>query len=121
VEQLSFEIGCFAGGFPGLANVPDIPLFVTVYRWAKEHNLSWTPDEARLEVTTRIRSFLADQKRGQVLRIEGPAGVGKTRVALKLFANTAQQKQPFMPLIPMIITRRSYSRFCSEAKGPTPS
>jgi hypothetical protein len=83
VEQLSFEIGCFAGGFPGFANVPDIRLFVTVYRWAKEHNLSWTPDEARLEVTTRIRSFLADQKHGQVLRIEGPAGVGKTRVALE--------------------------------------
>lgn len=75
-----------ASCYPSVIVLPelkkDIPLFLTVSRWAKEHDLKWTPDDARLEVIQRIRSFLTDQNH-EVLRIEGPAGVGKTRVVLE--------------------------------------
>jgi hypothetical protein len=81
------DIARIASCYPSVIVLPelkkDIPLLLTVNRWARGHDLKWTPDEARLEVIKRIRSFLADQKHGQVLRIEGPAGVGKTRVVLE--------------------------------------
>jgi hypothetical protein len=73
--------------YPSVIILPElrknIPLFLTVSRWAQQHNLKWTPDESRLETIRRIRSFLQDHKSGGVLRIEGPAGVGKTRLVLE--------------------------------------
>ncbi|HEY2548272.1 MAG TPA: ATP-binding protein [Candidatus Acidoferrum sp.] len=63
----------------------DIPLFLTVDRWSrqKQHALNWKPDPARLDTIERIRAFVPETDARMILRVEGPAGVGKTRVTLE--------------------------------------
>lgn len=81
------SIGRIANQYPSVIILPelrkDIPLFLTVARWSHQHSLKWTPDEPRLETIKRIGFFLQDEKSRGLLRIEGPAGVGKTRVVLQ--------------------------------------
>jgi hypothetical protein len=84
---LASEIAHLVSRYPSVVVMPelgkDIPLFLTVGRWSTQHNLGWKPDAARLETIERIRTYTRGSGSGEVLRIEGPAGVGKTRVALE--------------------------------------
>src|SRR5260370_19318421 len=81
------EIAHLVSRYPSVVVMPelgkDIPVFFTVGRWSTQHNLDWKPDAARLETIERIRTYTRGSGSGEVLRIEGPAGVGKTRVALE--------------------------------------
>ena len=62
--------------------------FITVERWLSDNvQLSnpFRPDESRRETIEQIRTFLQSESPGSaVLRLEGPAGVGKTRLALEV-------------------------------------
>jgi len=81
------DLARIANCYPSVIILPelhkDISLFLTVDRWSQQHSLKWTPDELRLETVKRIRSFLQGDGTGPVIRIQGPAGVGKTRVVLE--------------------------------------
>jgi hypothetical protein len=61
--------------------------FITVDRWQSDNaQLSnpFRPDESRKETIEQIRTFLRSDSPGSaILRLEGPAGVGKTRLALE--------------------------------------
>jgi len=83
------EIAHLVSRYPSVVVMPElgkgIPLFLTVGQWSSQpqHNLGWKPDAARLETIERIRTYTRGTGPGEVLRIEGSAGVGKTRVALE--------------------------------------
>lgn len=61
------------------------PAFVTAGRWLQSRELQnpWKPDAARTQITDQIKSFVRRETNSYVLRVEGPAGVGKTRIALE--------------------------------------
>ena len=76
--------------FPAVVALPElrkqIPQFVTVSRWKEDNpNLAneFRPDASRKEIIENIQTFLKSQSPNYVIRIEGPAGVGKTRLALE--------------------------------------
>ena len=76
--------------YPAVVILPEfrknIPGFVTVERWQKENPQLSTPflaDSARLEMMHAIREFLDSNRPESALRVEGPAGVGKTRLVLE--------------------------------------
>lgn len=80
--------------YPAVASAPalgkTIPDFVTVERWRRDNpQLSnpFRPDASRTETISKIQSFLNGDIGGSVLRLEGPAGVGKTRLALEALAD----------------------------------
>lgn len=89
--------------------------FITVKKWREEnHQLSnpFKADESRTATIEHIRSFLESTSGDSLLRVEGPAGVGKTRLALEavspeqyavrtLYASSAdnQEVQPFVSMI----------------------
>ena len=59
---------------------------MTVLRWKQDNpNLAneFRRDPNRTEIIESIRSFLSPESRKSVIRVEGPAGVGKTRLALE--------------------------------------
>ncbi len=62
-----------------------IPPFITIDRLRQDPELSnpWVPDELRKAIIEEIRFFVAQPAQTPVVRIEGPAGVGKTRLALE--------------------------------------
>jgi hypothetical protein len=75
--------------FPAVAAMPElrrrIPDFITVGQWRQNNPLFATEfkaDASRREVIEQIRAFV-DSGLEPVLRLEGPAGVGKTRLALE--------------------------------------
>jgi hypothetical protein len=76
--------------YPSVAALPElgsgIPEFIPVTRW-KQGNANLTnefrPDKSRTEIMEKIASFLDSDSPNCVVRIEGPAGVGKTRLALE--------------------------------------
>jgi hypothetical protein len=76
--------------YPSVAALPElgtqIPEFISVSRW-KEGNVNlvteFRPDASRTEIIGNIASFLNSESPNSVIRIEGPAGVGKTRLALE--------------------------------------
>jgi hypothetical protein len=61
------------------------PGFVTVEGWLRHPQLQnrWEPDDARAAIIERIRAFARRETQSYVMRIEGPAGVGKTRMTLE--------------------------------------
>lgn len=76
--------------FPAVAAMPElrrgIPDFITVDQWRENNKLFTTEfmaDAGRKEVMDRIRTFVDSGSTESVLRLEGPAGVGKTRLALE--------------------------------------
>ncbi len=76
--------------YPAVVALPElrkqIPQFVTVSRWKEDNpNLvnEFRPDASRTEIIRNIRVFLTSKSSNYVIRIEGPAGVGKTRLALE--------------------------------------
>jgi hypothetical protein len=83
------EIAHLVSRYPSVVVMPElgkgIPLFLTVAQWSNQpqHNLVWKPDAARTETIGRIRMYTHGTDPGEVFRIEGSAGVGKTRVALE--------------------------------------
>lgn len=97
--------------FPAVAAMPElrrgIPDFITVAQWRENNKLFATEfkaDAGRKEVMDRIRAFVDSGSTDSVLRLEGPAGVGKTRLALEsvlderiaartLYAPTADAKE----------------------------
>jgi hypothetical protein len=74
--------------FPALGK--QILDYATVERWRTDNSQLSNPfhaDESRTETIKKIRDFLDDTGGGAVLRLEGPAGVGKTRLALEALAD----------------------------------
>jgi hypothetical protein len=76
--------------YPSVAALPElrrgIPEFVTVSRWKEDNpNLAneFRPDASRTEIIDSVHNFLNSESPNSVIRIEGPAGVGKTRLALE--------------------------------------
>jgi hypothetical protein len=77
--------------YPAVAARPEfgkhIPEFITVERWQADNAQLSNPfraDNSRQETIMRIRAFLQSQALGDAqLRLEGPPGVGKTRLALE--------------------------------------
>ena len=76
--------------YPAVAARPDfgkhIPEFITVERWQSDNSQLSNPfraDDSRQETIKRIRAFLQSQGGDAQLRLEGPPGVGKTRLALE--------------------------------------
>jgi DNA-directed RNA polymerase subunit F len=74
---------------PSVIMMPELgrgyPAFVTAGRWLQSRELQnpWKPDVARTQINDQIKSFLRRETSFYVLRVEGPAGVGKTRIALE--------------------------------------
>jgi hypothetical protein len=62
-----------------------LPGFCTVESWAQgaEFRNQWKPDSQRTEVQSRSKELLQAAPPDPVIRIEGPTGVGKTRLALE--------------------------------------
>jgi hypothetical protein len=77
--------------YPAVAARPEfgrnIPEFITVERWQADNIQMSNPfraDNSRAETIERIRAFLQSQAVGDPqLRLEGPPGVGKTRLVLE--------------------------------------
>jgi hypothetical protein len=75
---------------PGAITCPELGKgltgFSTVEAWAHLATLQnpWKPDDLRREVIERVQAVLeATDLQDPVVRIEGPAGVGKTRLVLE--------------------------------------
>jgi hypothetical protein len=74
---------------PSVAIMPELgkgyPSFVTAGEWLKQRDLQnpWKADAARTQIIDQIKPFVRRETKSYVLRIEGPAGVGKTRIALE--------------------------------------
>src|SRR5205814_739121 len=89
--------------------------FVTVERWRTDNaqmSNPFKPDAMRSETIKKIHEFLDSSSAESTLRVEGPAGVGKTRLALEavsesryasrtLYASNAEnaEVQPFLSWI----------------------
>lgn len=83
-------IGRWISRYPAVAALPEIgkkiPEFLTVLRWKQDNpNLAneFRRDPNRTEIIESIRSVLSPESPKSVIRVEGPAGVGKTRLALE--------------------------------------
>lgn len=83
---------------PSVAIMPELgkgyPAFVTVAGWLQQRELQnpWKPDAARTEIIDKVKSFVRRETSSYVLRIEGPAGVGKTRIALESVQENGMQE-----------------------------
>jgi hypothetical protein len=76
--------------FPAVAALPElrrgIPEFISASRWKEDNpNLAneFQPDASRKEIIGNAWTFLLSKSPNSVIRIEGPAGVGKTRLAIE--------------------------------------
>lgn len=84
-DQIARWVSCI----PGIAIMPELgkslPSFVTIKNLSGNRNLKnpYKPDAPRQEVIERIRAFVRNPTGDNVLRVEGPAGVGKTRILLE--------------------------------------
>jgi len=73
----------------GVAIMPQLgkglPSFVTIETLSRSPNLRnpYRPDPSRKEVIDQIRRFVRNPGGSGVFRVEGPAGVGKTRLLLE--------------------------------------
>ena len=63
----------------------NLPAFTTIEEWRSLPSLKnpWKPDQARADIIQRVRELLRAVDKDPVIRIEGPAGAGKTRLALE--------------------------------------
>jgi hypothetical protein len=83
------QIARWVSRHPSVIVTPELglgyPGFVTVEVWLRhpQHQNPWQPDDARLAIIEQIRSFARRETSSYVMRIEGAAGVGKTRAALE--------------------------------------
>ena len=83
------QIARWVSRVPGIAIMPELgkllPSFVTIENLSANRNLRnpYKPDASREEVIERIRTFVRNPSGDNVLRVEGPAGVGKTRILLE--------------------------------------
>jgi hypothetical protein len=74
---------------PSVIVMPELglgyPGFATVEARLRNSELQnpWKPDDARSAIIKQIQLFARRETSSYVMRIEGPAGVGKTRVALE--------------------------------------
>ena len=63
-----------------------LPGFSTVENWSRHPSLRnpWKPDSQRVDIQSRVGNLLEEVNlQDPVIRLEGPAGVGKTRLALE--------------------------------------
>jgi hypothetical protein len=62
-----------------------LPAFITVAQWRKLRDLAnpWKPDQPRQEIIDQVQTLLKKETIDPTIRIEGWAGVGKTRLALE--------------------------------------
>lgn len=83
------QIARWISRFTAVAIMPELgkgyPAFVTVEQWQLQRNLGnpYKPDASREQILNELRSFVASKSDENVLRVEGQAGVGKTRVVLE--------------------------------------
>jgi hypothetical protein len=83
------QIARWISRFPSVVIRPELslgyPAFVTVEQWQQQKNLTnaFKPDKARNEIIVHLRTFVSAPSINNVVRIEGPAGVGKTRLVLE--------------------------------------
>jgi hypothetical protein len=83
-------IGRWISRYPAVVARPElrqnIHEFVTVERWRRDNaqmSNPFKPDPERSDTIRRLREFLDSSVGEPILRLEGPAGVGKTRLALE--------------------------------------
>lgn len=81
------EIAEWICHYPSVIILPELrknlPYFQTVNVWSQAHKLPWNPDPARVETLEKLHAFLQDNGPINLMRVEGPLGVGKTRVVLE--------------------------------------
>ncbi len=83
------QIARWISRFPAVAIRPELgkgyPAFVTVEQWQQHRNLKnpYKLNPERDEVIKQLRSFVAATSDDNIFRVEGQAGVGKTRMALE--------------------------------------
>jgi hypothetical protein len=83
------QIARWISRFPALAIRRELgkgyPAFVTVEQWQQQRNLKnpYKLNPERDEVIKQLRSFVAAASDDNIFRVEGQAGVGKTRMVLE--------------------------------------
>jgi len=83
------QIARWISRFPAIAIRPELekgyPAFATVEQWRQHRNLRnpYKLNAEREEVIKQLRSFVATTSEDNIFRVEGQAGVGKTRMVLE--------------------------------------
>jgi hypothetical protein len=75
--------------------------FITVERWRKDNTQMsnpFKPDPERSETIKRVHEFLDSSTGESTFRLEGPAGVGKTRLALEAVADPRYESRTLYAL-----------------------
>ena len=104
--------------YPAVGAMPElrrrIPDFITVRQWRDNNPLFATEfkaDAGRREVMELIRAFVNSGSAEPVLRLEGPAGVGKTRLALEaVLDDRVASRTLYAPTATQERLKQSYSR-----------
>ncbi len=104
--------------------VKGYPAFSTVETWLRHPDLQnpWKADRSREELLTTIRSFLGGQASadGDMIRVEGPAGVGKTRLVLEAVNQTGfAERTIFAPNAADPSVQQLIARIQSDPKAST--
>lgn len=83
------HIATWVSRHPAIFIMPELgknlPAFVSVAEWRSAQSMRnpWKPDQARVDMIEKVRELLVADDKDPVIRIEGPAGAGKTRLALE--------------------------------------
>ncbi len=98
------QIARWVNRVPAVAIRPEFgkpyPGFQTVAVWSQQQQMQneFHLDESRQQIIDRLDCFIRSSHSGGVIRIEGPAGVGKTRVVLEaLKGNGVQERTVYCP------------------------
>jgi hypothetical protein len=93
------QIAHWISRFPSVLIRPELdlgyPAFVTAEQWQQQKNLTnpFKPDKARTEIIDHLRTFVSTPSTHNVVRVEGPAGVGKTRLVLEALRPTGKAER----------------------------
>ena len=93
------QIARWVNRVPAVAIRPEFgkpyPGFQTVAVWSQQQQMQneFHLDESRQQIIDRLDCFIRSSHSGGVIRIEGPAGVGKTRVVLEALKGNGVQER----------------------------